>query len=226
MKRIMEILLIYLPAAFLTISATGVILYKWMPVRWTPLMMVRYIENRGTEGYINRQNWVDIENVSQNLIEAIIVAEDQSFFTHKGFDIAELHRMKISHDYYGTSIRGCSTISQQVAKNCFTFCSRTFARKAIEAYYTLLIEYFWSKERILEVYLNIAETGRGLFGVEAACNRYFLCSSSDISISDAAVLACILPKPLTRTPAIVLTHHAGKHSIVAQQAGRNLLLTD
>ena len=91
-------------------------------------------------------------------------------------------------------------------------------------YYTTLIELFWSKERILEVYLNIAETGRGLFGVEAACNRYFSCSTSDISISDAAALACVLPKPLARTPSLVLTHHANKHSKIAQQVGQNLSL--
>ena len=224
MKRIIEILLIYIPAGFLIFSFSGVFLYKWMPVRWTPLMLVRYIDNCDPEGYVNTQNWIDIEDVSPILIEAIIVAEDQRFYTHNGFDFAELSRMKKDYDYYGKSLRGCSTISQQVAKNCFTFGSRTIIRKAIEAYYTMLIELFWSKERILEVYLNIAETGRGLFGVEAACNRYFSCSTSDISISDAAALACVLPKPLARTPSLVLTHHANKHSKIAQQVGQNLSL--
>lgn len=224
MKRIIEIMLIYIPAAFLIISFSLVLLYKWMPVRWTPLMMVRYIENYNQKGYVNTQNWIDVENVSPNLIEAIIVAEDQSFYTHNGFDFAELSRMKKDYDYYGKNLRGCSTISQQVAKNCFTFGTRTVLRKIVEAYYTTLIELFWSKERILEVYLNIAETGRGLFGVDAACNRYFACSSSDISISDAAALACVLPKPLARTPSLVLTHHANKHSKIAQQVGQNLSL--
>lgn len=221
MRRIIEILLIYIPAVFLIFSFSGVFLYKWMPVRWTPLMLVRYIENCDREDYLNTQNWIDIEDISPILIEAIIVAEDQRFYTHNGFDFTELSRMKKDYDYYGKSLRGCSTISQQVAKNCFTFGSRTIMRKAIEAYYTMLIELFWSKERILEVYLNIAETGRGLFGVEAACNRYFSCSSSDISVSDAAALACVLPKPLARTPAIVLLHHANKHSKIAQQVGQN-----
>ena len=155
---------------------------------------------------------------------AVIVAEDQSFYNHNGFDFAELSRMKKDYDYYGKNLRGCSTISQQVAKNCFTFGTRTVLRKTVEAYYTTLIELFWSKERILEVYLNIAETGRGLFGVDAACNRYFACSSSDISISDAAALACVLPKPLARTPSLVLTHYANKHSKIAHQVGQNLSL--
>lgn len=224
MKRTFEILLIYIPAAFLAISFSMVLIFKWIPVRWTPLMLVRYVDNCDPDGYRNIQNWIDIEDVSPNLIEAIILAEDQRFYTHNGFDLAELSRMKKDYDYYGKNLRGCSTISQQVAKNCFTFGSRTVLRKSVEAYYTALIELFWSKERILEVYLNIAETGRGLFGVEAACNRYFSCSSSDISISDAAALACVLPKPLARTPALVLTNHANKHSKIAQQVGRNLSL--
>ena len=223
MKRVFEILMIYIPATFLIISFSWVILYKWIPVRWTPLMMVRYIANCNQDGYVNAQNWIDIEDVSPNLIEAIIVAEDQSFYSHHGFDFAELSRMKKDYDHYGKNLRGCSTISQQVAKNCYTFGSRTVMRKAVEAYYTTLIELFWSKERILEVYLNIAETGRGLFGVESACNRYFSCSSSDISISDAAALACVLPKPLARTPNLVLKNHASKHAKIAQSVGKNLL---
>ena len=89
MKRIFEILLIYIPAAFLIISVSMVVLYKWIPVRWTPLMMIRYIENYNHEGYVNTQNWTGIEDVSPNLIEAVIVAEDQSFYNHSGFDFAE-----------------------------------------------------------------------------------------------------------------------------------------
>ena len=94
MKRIFEILLIYIPAIFLAISFSMVLIYKWMPVKWTPLMLVRYVENCDPDGYRNIQNWIDIEDVSPNLIEAIIVAEDQSFYTHNGFDFAELLRMK------------------------------------------------------------------------------------------------------------------------------------
>ena len=220
MKRIIEIMLIYIPAAFLIISFSLVLLYKWMPVRWTPLMMVRYIENYNQKGYVNTLNWIDVENVSPNLIEAIIVAEDQSFYTHNGFDFAELSRMKKDYDHYGKNLRGCSTISQQVAKNCFTFGSHTWLRKGIEAYYTALIEILWGKERILEVYLNIAETGRGVFGMEAACQRYFGTPASEISVSDAAALACVLPKPLTRTPETVMSIHAHRHSAVASELGK------
>ena len=140
MKRLRDILLIYIPAGFLLFSITLVLAYRWMPVKWTPLMLVRTIENRETEGYANKQNWISIDNVSLVIIEAILMAEDQRFFYHNGFDWVELAKMKGEHDKFGKPVRGCSTISQQVAKNCFTFGSRTWLRKAIEAYYTVLID--------------------------------------------------------------------------------------
>lgn len=185
-------------------------------------MLVRTIENMKTDNYLNRQTWVSKEDVSPVLIDAILLAEDQRFYSHNGFDFIELETMRADHTNYGKGIRGCSTISQQVAKNCFTFGSHTLLRKTIEAYYTVLIELLWGKERILEVYLNVAETGRGLFGVEAACQRYFGTDSSNISISDAAALACVLPKPLTRTPNIVLYMHSQKHAIIAKELGKRL----
>ena len=211
MIRLRDIFLLYIPAVLLLLSLSWVLMYRWIPVKWTPLMLVRTIENREVEGYENKQNWVSLESVNCLLVESILMAEDQRFFHHNGFDWVELAKMKGEYDKQGKPIRGCSTISQQVAKNCFTFGSRTWIRKAIEAYYTVLIETFWGKERILEVYMNVAETGRGLFGVESACQRFFGCSASDVAIDDAAALACVLPKPLTRTPSSVLNTHATKH---------------
>ena len=209
--------MIYIPAGFLLLSLSWVLVYRWLPVKWTPLMLVRSIENRDVEGYENKQNWVSLENVDPVLIESILMAEDQRFFSHKGFDWIELAKMKGEYDTQGKPIRGCSTISQQVAKNCFTFGSRTWVRKAIEAYYTVLIETFWGKERILEVYINVAETGCGLFGVESACQRFFGCSANDVTIDDAAALACVLPKPLTRTPSSVLNTHTTKHRKICRE---------
>ena len=222
MKRLRDILLIYIPAGFLLLSLSWVLAYRWLPVRWTPLMLVRTMENRETEGYVNKQNWVSLENVNSIIIEAILMAEDQRFFYHSGFDWIELAKMKGEHDKFGKPVRGCSTISQQVAKNCFTFGSRTWARKAIEAYYTVLLETVWGKERILEVYMNVIETGRGLFGVEAACQHFFGCPASEVSLSDAAALACVLPKPLTRTPHMVLTMHTSKHRKIVREVERSL----
>ena len=217
MIRLRDIFLLYIPAVFLLLSLSWVLMYRWIPVKWTPLMLVRTIENREVEGYENKQNWVSLESVNCFLVESILMAEDQRFFYHNGFDLVELAKMKGEYDKQGKPIRGCSTISQQVAKNCFTFGSHTWIRKAIEAYYTVLIETFWGKERILEVYINVAETGRGLFGVESACQRFFGCSASDVAIDDAAALACVLPKPLTRTPSSVLNTHATKHRKICRE---------
>ena len=220
MKRIIDYIFIYIPVTLIAISVIWVLAYRWMPVRLTPLMLKRTIENAGNQDYRNRQTWTSKKNISPVLIDAILLTEDQRFYSHNGFDFYELRKMKKEHLTNGKGIRGCSTISQQVAKNCFTFGSPTWLRKGIEAYYTALIEILWGKERILEVYLNIAETGRGLFGMEAACQRYFGTPASEISVSDAAALACVLPKPLTRTPETVMSIHAHRHSAVASELGK------
>lgn len=220
MRRSIDYIFIYIPVTLIAISVIWVLAYRWMPIRWTPLMLKRTIENAANQDYRNRQAWTSKENISPVLIEAILLTEDQRFYSHKGFDFYELRKMKKEHLTNGKDIRGCSTISQQVAKNCFTFGSHTWLRKGIEAYYTALIEILWGKERILEVYLNIAETGRGVFGMEAASQRYFGTPSSEISVSDAAALACVLPKPLTRTPETVMSIHAHRHSAVASELGK------
>lgn len=181
-----------------------VLAYKWLPVGWTPLMLVRWVENVNDKEFENRRIWVDLEEVDPVLVASILTAEDQRFFTHNGFDQAELKTMMNDHINYGKELRGCSTISQQVAKNCFTFCSRTFLRKVVEAYYTVLIELIWDKERILEVYLNVVETGRGLYGFEAACQEYFSSSSASVFLDDALALACILPSPLQLQPHYII----------------------
>lgn len=220
MRRSIDYIFIYIPVTLIAISLIWVLAYRWMPIRWTPLMLKRTIENAANQDYRNRQAWTSKENISPVLIEAILLTEDQRFYSHKGFDFYELRKMKKEHLTNGKDIRGCSTISQQVAKNCFTFGSHTWLRKGIEAYYTALIEILWGKERILEVYLNIAETGRGVFGMEAASQRYFGTPASEISVSDAAALACVLPKPLTRTPETVMSIHAHRHSAVASELGK------
>ena len=149
MRRIIDYIFIYIPVTLIVISLIWVLAYRWMPVRWTPLMLKRTIENAGNPDYRNRLVWTSKENISQVLIDAILLTEDQRFYSHKGFDFQELRKMKKEHLTNGKDIRGCSTISQQVAKNCFTFGSHTWLRKGIEAYYTALIEILWGKERIL-----------------------------------------------------------------------------
>lgn len=210
MRKLLDIVLIWIPAAFLVLSMLWVTAYKWIPVKWTPLMLKRTIEFAGEKDYSNIQEWVELDEISPLLVNTVILAEDQRFYSHNGFDVVELKRMKEDHALRKKELRGCSTISQQVAKNCFTFGSRTWTRKAIEAYYTVLIEFIWGKERILEVYMNIAETGKGLYGVEAACRRYFKCTAEELYLDDAVALACVLPKPLARTPMSIRTTHSSK----------------
>lgn len=216
MRRIAEIALIYVPSMFLLLSISWVLAYKWLPVRWTPLMLIRTIENHNNDEYTNRQIWVSLNEIDPILVESILCAEDQRFYSHSGFDWQELRKMKTDYDHFGKKLRGCSTISQQVAKNCFTFGSRTLFRKIIEAYYTALIELIWGKTRILEVYMNIAETGVGIFGVEAACQKYFCTSCDAVDFDDAVALACVLPKPLARTPFIVRIAHSAKVSALSK----------
>ena len=216
MRKIAEIALIYVPSIFLLLSISWVLAYKWLPVRWTPLMLVRSIENHNNDEYTNRQIWVSLNEIDPILVESILCAEDQRFYSHSGFDWQELKKMKSDYDHFGKKLRGCSTISQQVAKNCFTFGSRTLFRKIIEAYYTALIELIWGKTRILEVYMNIAETGVGIFGVEAACQKYFCTSCDAVDFDDAVALACVLPKPLARTPFIVRIAHTAKVSALSK----------
>jgi monofunctional biosynthetic peptidoglycan transglycosylase len=188
-------------------------LYKWVPVKWTPLMLKRTIENVGNKDYRNKQVWTDIEEISPKMIQAVLASEDGRFLEHHGFDFKELKKMKRDHDYYGKKIRGCSTISQQVAKNCFTFCGHSWWRKGFETYYTLLIELLWSKERIMEVYLNIAEMGKGVFGVEAAAQNFFDRSAAKLNTHQAVCIACVLPNPLVRSPKTAPQKNRSKYNI-------------
>lgn len=199
-KRISAILLAYIPAGAVLASILPVILFKWVPVYYTPLMLKRSIQSVGNPAVKVKYKWTPIEDISDEMIYSVIAAEDQKFFLHKGFDFEELTKMKTEHLFNGRPIRGCSTISQQTAKNCFTWCTNTWLRKGIEAYYTMLIEKIWGKRRILEVYLNVAEMGPGIYGAEAAARRYFHIHASDLTKADASSLACCLPNPLHRSP--------------------------
>jgi len=212
-KRITIIIII----TFCTLSTTWVLLYKWVPVKWTPLMLKRSIQNVDQEGYRNHRTWVDIEDISPVMVRAVIASEDGRFMEHWGFDLKELLKMKKEHKSKGKKIRGCSTISQQVAKNCFTFCGHSWWRKGVESYYTILIELLWSKERIMEVYLNVAETGKGIFGVEAASQKYFGRSASKLNTHQAVCIACVLPNPLVRSPKTVPQKNRSKYSTTYQR---------
>ena len=212
LKRLSRFLLVKVPAGFLVISLSWVLLYKVVPVTWTPLMLKRSIENIDLKGYRNHRTWVDLDEIAPVMVRAVIASEDSRFMEHWGFDFQELVKMKDDHKKKGKKIRGCSTISQQVAKNCFTFCGHSWWRKGFETYYTLLIEFLWSKERIMEVYLNVAETGNGVFGVEEAAMRNFDRHASKLTTHQAVSIACVLPNPVVRSPKTVSQRYSSKYS--------------
>ena len=176
-------------------------------------MLKRSVENIGQGGYRNQRTWVDIEDIAPVMVRAVIAAEDGKFMNHWGFDLKEIYHMHKEHITSGKKVRGCSTISQQVAKNCFTFCGHSWWRKCFEAYYTILIELFWSKERIMEVYLNVAETGKGVFGVEEAAMQNFNRHASKLTTHQAVSIACVLPNPLKRNPQTVSKKYKNKYNI-------------
>ena len=147
------------------------------------------------EGYGLKRDYVDINEISPNARLAVIASEDQLFPDHSGFDVKSIEQVIRQRSTKTGKIRGASTISQQVAKNVFLWQGRSWMRKGVEAYFTFMIEKIWGKERILEVYLNVAEMGPGIFGIEAASNQYFDKPAKDISKKEAAMIAACLPNP-------------------------------
>lgn len=211
-KRLCRFILVKVPIGFLVISLSWVLLYKVVPVTWTPLMLKRSIENIDLKGYRNHRTWVNLDEIAPVMVRAVIASEDSRFMEHWGFDFQELVKMKDDHKKKGKKVRGCSTISQQVAKNCFTFCGHSWWRKGFETYYTLLIEFLWGKERIMEVYLNVAETGNGVFGVEEAAMRNFDRHASKLTTHQAVSIASVLPNPVVRSPKTVSQRYSSKYS--------------
>jgi monofunctional biosynthetic peptidoglycan transglycosylase len=150
--------------------------------------------SRHDRTYVFRYHWVDLNQVSPNLPLAVVASEDQKFPEHWGFDVEAIEKA-YEMNQHSHRVHGASTISQQVAKNLFLWSGRSYFRKGLEAYFTVLIEACWPKRRILEIYLNIAEFGLGTYGAEAAAQRFFHKPASGLTRSDSAVLAAVLPSP-------------------------------
>lgn len=185
---------------FLTISFIWVLIYRFINPPITFLMVQRAIERKldGKDLKIN-QSWIAMEDLSTNLKKAAIAGEDINFLNHYGFDFKAMETA-FEKNKKGKKIRGGSTISQQTAKNVFLWPGRSYIRKAFEAYFTVLMELLWGKERILEVYLNVIEMGDGVYGAEAAVQNYWGKSASSMSKSQAALLVAVLPNPLRWNP--------------------------
>ena len=185
---------------YLVITVISVIIFRWVPFYVTPMVIIRYVKERFDKhpAKIQKQ-WVSIENISPNLQLAVFCSEDQDFFNHHGFNFAAI-RDAWKHDEHSKKIRGASTISQQAARCAFLTTNRSWTRKGFEVYFTALTELLWSKKRIMEVYLNVIEFGKGIFGAEAASEFYYHKHAKDLTRPEAAALASILPDPLKWSP--------------------------
>lgn len=165
-------------------------------------MVIRLAEQswRGESIRLNK-TWISLDEISPNLPLAVVASEDNLFMEHSGFDFESIEKARdFNAKKKGKKMRGASTISQQTAKNVFLWPQRSWVRKGLEVYFTVLIEFVWGKKRIMEVYLNVIETGKGIYGVEAASQRFFGKPVSKISRSEAALLAAVLPNPLKWDP--------------------------
>jgi monofunctional glycosyltransferase len=183
-------------ALFVVLSVGSVLAFRWIDPP-TSAFMIRermIAPDAGARSYAIRYRWVDWSHTSAHVKVAVIAAEDQHFPAHYGFDLRSINEA-LADRQRGRRVRGASTISQQVAKNLFLWPGQTWLRKGLEAYFTVLIETLWPKQRILEVYLNVAEFGRGVFGVGAASDVYFHKPAARLSPYDAALLAAVLPSP-------------------------------
>lgn len=182
-----------LTSLVLSIALVGLLRFVAPPV--SALMIERQVSAWfGDEPYQRHYQWVDLEAINPVMGAAVIAAEDQKFADHFGFDWDAIEKA-VSHNERSKRVRGASTLSQQTAKNLFLWSSRSWLRKGVEAYFTLLMESLWSKRRILEVYLNIVEFGDGIYGVEAASQAYFHKPAARLKASEAALLAAVLPNP-------------------------------
>lgn len=171
------------------VTALPVLALRWIDPPTSAFMLT------DESGRPLRYEWVDMENISPHAAIAVVAAEDQLFPHHWGFDLNSIREAVQANHRRPTRVRGASTISQQVAKNLFLWRGRTWVRKGVEAWFTVLLEALWPKQRILEVYLNIAEFGRGIYGVEAASRHFYGKPASRLNADEAALLAAVLPNP-------------------------------
>lgn len=199
MRKIKKIIF-WTTFAFFAGSFLTVALYRWLPVYATPLAVLRTFEYALEGKWVPIQkDWVSIDEISPHLQKAVIASEDPKFLSHDGFDFEAIAKALDANKRRKVKM-GASTISQQTAKNVFLYPSRTYLRKGLEVYFTVLMEAMWDKKRILEVYLNVIELGHGVYGAEAAAQYYWKKSAKDLTLGEAQLFAAILPNPRRWNP--------------------------
>ena len=181
---------------FFASTILAVVAYRWLPVSVTPLMIIRCVQQVGHGEKIRmRHHWVPLDSISKYMPVAVMASEDQLFMEHHGFDFNAIEQA-VKERQAGKRQRGGSTISQQTAKNVFLWPHQSWLRKGLETYFTALIELCWSKQRIMEVYLNSIEMGDGIYGAEAMAQLHFGCKAADLTRANCALIAATLPNPL------------------------------
>ena len=181
--------------ALIALSLFFVVLYKFVPVYFTPLMFIRAFEQiKDNKPVKIDHHWAPVSKISPYMMQAVVASEDNLFMEHNGFDFKQIDKAQ-KEAQKGKRIRGASTITQQTAKNVFLWPDKSYFRKGLEAYFTLLIEFVWGKKRIMEVYLNSIEMGDGIYGVEAVALTHFNKHAYQLSMQEAALIAATLPNP-------------------------------
>lgn len=200
MKRILKAIL-WIIISFFVVSIGTTIVYRFYPVPVSPLMLIRLGQQMADGRQLKlAHRWVPMDSIHPSLPQAVWASEDQNFFRHSGFDLDAIEKAWQEREEKGR-VRGASTISQQTAKNVFLWPESSWTRKAFEAYFTVLIETFWSKHRIMEVYLNTIEMGDGIYGAEAVALEHFGCHARDLDANRSALIAASLPNPIKRNSA-------------------------
>ena len=195
MKKILKFLL-WIIIAFFVMSIGTTIVYRFYPVPVSPLMLIRLGQQMADGRQLKlAHRWVPMDSIHPSLPQAVWASEDQNFFRHSGFDLDAIEKAWQEREEKGR-VRGASTISQQTAKNVFLWPESSWTRKAFEAYFTILIETFWSKHRIMEVYLNTIDMGDGIYGAEAVALEHFGCHARDLDANRSALIAASLPNPI------------------------------
>jgi len=224
MKKLLKFLLrfiTYFLIFFFGSSLFFVLLYRFVNPPVTPLMLIRVAQQTfGGEPLKLKKEWQSIDRISPNLQLAVVASEDNRFLEHHGFDFKEINKaLDDIEKGKRKKLRGASTISQQTAKNVFLWPDRSWVRKGLEGYFTFLIELVWSKKRIMEVYLNVIETGNGIYGAEAASRKYFARPASDLTREQAALIAAVLPNPRKWTPSHPSSYILGRQKWILWNMG-------
>lgn len=203
---------------FFIISIGFTVLYRFVPVPVTPLMVIRLFEQTfDSEKKVKlRKDWVPMSEISKNVPQAVVASEDQKFLDHHGFDFDAMEKAWEGNKN-GKRIKGASTITQQTVKNVFLWPDRSYLRKGLEAYFTVLIEVIWPKERILEVYLNVIEMGDGIYGIEAAAQEYYKKPAIKLNRNEAAMIAAVLPNPIRWNPKRPTPYILGRQAWILKQ---------